>query len=57
MISPENFIVGDSSSLALLEISKNPNHGEDIKIETTIKLLKPILIDNKSLKTNKILDL
>ena len=53
MISPENFIVGDSSSLALLDISENPNHGKDIKIGTTIKLLKPILVDKKSLKTNK----
>ena len=53
MISPENFIVGDSSSLALLDISENPNHGKDIKIGTTIKLLKPILVDHKSLKTNE----
>ena len=53
MITLDKFIVGDSSGLALLDITENPSHAKDIKIGTAIKLLKPILINTQSLKTNK----
>ena len=47
------FIVGDNSALAELNLSANPLHAKDIKVGTTIKLLKPTKLDGKTLQTNK----
>ena len=52
-IRPFTFVVGDDTGLALLNINENPQHEKDIKTGTTMKLLKPIVIDNKTLETNK----
>ena len=47
------FIVGDNSALAELNLSANPLHAKDIKVGTTIKLLKPTKLDGKTLQTKK----
>ena len=48
-LSMEKYIVGDKSSLAVLEY---PQNGKDLKIGSGIKLIKPVLIDGKTLKCN-----
>ena len=52
-IDKYSYVVGDSSGLTLLSVSSNPSHAKEIKIGATLKLLKPIVIDNKTLETNK----
>ena len=52
-IGSHRFIVGDNSRLALLSVTENPQHAKDIKVGSTIKLLKPIMLDNETLQTNK----
>ena len=48
-LSTERYIVGDNSSLAVLEYPKN---GKDLKIGSGIKLIKPVCIDDKTVKCN-----
>ena len=52
-INALNFIVGDSSSIALLNLKENPQHEKYLKIGKTMNLLKPIVIDRETLQTNK----
>ena len=47
------YIVGDSSSLALLSISESPQYEKDLAIDRTVKLIKPELIDNQTIQCNK----
>ena len=47
------YLVGDSSCLAILNVTQNANHQKDILIGKTVKLIKPEIIDHKTLKTNK----
>ena len=37
----------------MLSVTENPQHAKDIKVGSTIKLLKPIMLDNETLQTNK----
>ena len=43
--------MGDSSGLALLKIAEN--HEKDIKVGMTVKLIKPVAIDNQTIQSNK----
>ena len=52
-INPCSFIVGDSSRLALLDIKENPHHEKDIKVGSSVKLLKPLAKDNQTIQTNR----
>ena len=50
------YLVGDSSCLAILNVTPTPNHQKDILIGKTVKLIKPEVIDHETLKTNKFSD-
>ena len=52
-LQPYVYIVGDSSSLGLLQLTENPHHDKAICIGMTVKLIKPILIDDQTIQTNK----
>ena len=47
------FIIGNQSGLALLDISENPHHEKDIREGGSLKLIKPLFIDNQTIQTNK----
>ena len=50
-LQSSKFIVGDSSGLALLKVAEN--HDKDIKVGITVKLIKPVAIDNQTIQSNK----
>ena len=52
-LKPCVFIVGDSSGLALLDITENPHHEKELKVTSTVKLLKPVAKDKQTINTNK----
>ena len=45
--------MGDSSGLALLDITENPHHEKELKVTSTVKLLKPVAKDKQTINTNK----
>ena len=51
-LQANNYIVGDSSCLALLKISETSQHTRDILVGTTVKLIKPAVIDSQTIQTN-----
>ena len=52
-LQPHTYIVGDSSALALLKLNENHHHEPNIAMGMTVKLIKPRLIDNQTIETNK----
>ena len=52
-LQPHTYIVGDSSALALLKLNENHHHEPNIAVGMTVKLIKPRLIDNQTIETNK----
>jgi hypothetical protein len=52
-LQPCSFIIGDSSRLALLDIKDNPHHEKDLKVGSSVKLLKPLAKDNQTIQTNR----
>ena len=47
------FVVGDSSSLALLSTLESPQYEKDLVIGRTVKLIKPEVIDKQKIQCNK----
>ena len=48
-ISAERYIVGDKSCLAILELQQK---GKEIKVDSGVKLIKPIRVSEKTLRCN-----
>ena len=48
-ISAERYIIGDKSCLAILELQQK---GKEMKVDSGIKLIKPIRVNEKTLRCN-----
>ena len=48
-----HYIVGDSSCLALLKIPEDPSHEKSISVGLTVKLIKPVVISEDTIESNK----
>ena len=52
-LQPYQYVVGDSSCLALLKLPEDPSQEKSISVGLTVKLIKPVVISEDIIESNK----